>query len=85
MVLMVTLLSLYETQIAKAQTCAAELNSLNICAPFVMRGGGMGSTLPSADCCLVLQSVNHECLCNTIRVAARLPFQCSLPPITCSN
>ncbi|KAL3652374.1 Guanine nucleotide-binding protein alpha-3 subunit [Castilleja foliolosa] len=67
--------------ITQAQdTCTTSLNSLNVCAPFVVPGA---STNPSSDCCGALQAVDHECLCSTMRVAARIPAQCNLPPLTC--
>ncbi|MCD7472951.1 hypothetical protein HAX54_014389 [Datura stramonium] len=62
-------------------TCSASLNNLNVCAPFVVPGTTNPS--PSADCCSALQSLDHECLCNTLRISARLPSQCNLPPISC--
>ncbi|CAK9160980.1 unnamed protein product [Ilex paraguariensis] len=74
---------LVQTQVdeSQAQSCSADLGNLNVCAPFVVPSAN--NTNPSHDCCGALQAVNHECLCNTIRIAARLPAQCNLPPITC--
>ncbi|GFP84774.1 stamen-specific protein fil1 [Phtheirospermum japonicum] len=61
-------------------TCTAALTSLNVCAPFVVPGA---SSNPSNDCCGALQAVDHDCLCSTLRIAARIPAQCNLPPLTC--
>ncbi|KAK6926281.1 Bifunctional inhibitor/plant lipid transfer protein/seed storage helical domain [Dillenia turbinata] len=66
---------------AQVQSCRDHLGNLNVCAPFVVPGGG--SANPGPDCCSSLQAVDHECLCNTLRIAARLPSQCGLPPVTC--
>ncbi|XP_073272150.1 stamen-specific protein FIL1-like [Primulina huaijiensis] len=64
-----------------AQTCSSSLSALNICAPFVMPGAAAAP--PSPDCCNALQTIEHDCLCNTIRIASRMPAQCNLPPLTC--
>ncbi|XP_044506655.1 stamen-specific protein FIL1-like [Mangifera indica] len=72
-----------QTQMATSQSCASELNNLNVCAPFVVPGTNSAS--PSAECCNALQSVDHGCFCNTIRISARLPSQCNLPPLDCAN
>lgn len=61
-------------------SCSTELINLNVCAPYVVPGNGQ----PSADCCNALQSVNHDCLCNTIRIASSLPTACSLPALNCN-
>ncbi|KAL6581550.1 Guanine nucleotide-binding protein alpha-3 subunit [Orobanche minor] len=61
-------------------TCATSLTSLNVCTPFVVAGA---VTSPSSDCCGALQSVDHDCMCNTLRIASRIPAQCNLPPLTC--
>ncbi|KAK2985118.1 hypothetical protein RJ640_022996 [Escallonia rubra] len=66
-----------------SQTCSAGLGNLNVCAPFVVPG--VTNSAPSADCCGALQSVQHDCLCNTLRIAARLPAQCNLPPLACGG
>ncbi|KAK4363132.1 hypothetical protein RND71_018373 [Anisodus tanguticus] len=63
-------------------TCSASLSNLNVCAPFVVPGTANPS--PSADCCSALQSVDHECFCNTLRISARLPSLCNLPPLSCA-
>ncbi|XP_073148583.1 stamen-specific protein FIL1 [Henckelia pumila] len=65
-----------------AQTCSSSLSTLNVCAPFVMPGAAATAT-PSPDCCNALQTIEHDCLCNTIRIASRIPAQCNLPPLTC--
>ncbi|XP_002510828.2 protein MEN-8 [Ricinus communis] len=72
-----------QTQEAQSQTCPSQLNSLNVCAPFVVPGAT--NTNPNAECCSALQSVEHDCLCNTLRIAARLPSQCNLAPVNCGN
>uniref|UniRef100_A0A7N0REI7 Bifunctional inhibitor/plant lipid transfer protein/seed storage helical domain-containing protein n=1 Tax=Kalanchoe fedtschenkoi TaxID=63787 RepID=A0A7N0REI7_KALFE len=78
------LLLLVATQ-ARAQdgtsSCTAELNSLNVCAPFVLPNAGN----PSAECCGALRAVPRDCVCSTIRISARLPSSCSLPPLDCDN
>ncbi|KAL5811147.1 hypothetical protein ACOSQ3_027883 [Xanthoceras sorbifolium] len=76
-------MSAVQTQIASAQSCTAELNNLNVCAPFVVPG--VSENNPTAECCAALQSIEHDCLCNTVRIAARLPAHCNLPPLTCAN
>nr|GEW58750.1 probable methyltransferase PMT15 [Tanacetum cinerariifolium] len=64
------------------QACPYQLGNLNVCAPFVVPGST--ETTPNRDCCLALQAVDHDCLCNTIRVASRLPTQCNFP-LSCGN
>ncbi|XP_057527761.1 protein MEN-8-like [Amaranthus tricolor] len=67
---------------AQAQsTCANQLGSLNVCAPFVLPG--TQNSAPSAECCGALQAVEHGCLCNTFRVASELPSACKLPALSC--
>lgn len=63
--------------------CSNQLNNLNACAPFVVPGAP--NTNPSPDCCGALQAVNHDCLCNTLRIASQLPSQCQLPSPRCGN
>ncbi|XWS50580.1 hypothetical protein CRYUN_Cryun12cG0098900 [Craigia yunnanensis] len=70
-----------QTQTAKAQSCTNELTNLNVCAPFVVPGAT--ETNPSSDCCGAIRSVQHDCLCSTLRIASRLPSQCNLPPLNC--
>ncbi|KAI3808828.1 hypothetical protein L1987_24789 [Smallanthus sonchifolius] len=64
------------------QTCPNQLGNLDVCAPFVLSGST--DLLPSSECCLALQAVDHDCLCSTIRVASRLPTQCNFP-VSCGN
>ncbi|OAY30408.1 hypothetical protein MANES_14G028300v8 [Manihot esculenta] len=70
-----------QTHLSMSQSCPSQLNTLNVCAPFVVPGAH-GS--PSADCCNALQSMQNDCLCNTLAIAARLPSQCHLPPLNCA-
>ncbi|EOY23114.1 FAR1-related sequence 5 isoform 3 [Theobroma cacao] len=70
-----------QSQTAKAQSCPNELNRLNVCAPFVVPG--VPEATPSSDCCAALQSVQHDCLCNTLRIASRLPSRCNIPALSC--
>ncbi|KAA8533761.1 hypothetical protein F0562_031278 [Nyssa sinensis] len=63
-------------------SCSTELGNLNVCAPFVVAGAA--NTNPSPECCGALQAVEHDCICNTLRVAARLPSLCNLSPVTCN-
>nr|XP_043633765.1 stamen-specific protein FIL1-like [Erigeron canadensis] len=63
------------------QTCPNQLGNLNVCAPFVLPGSTNNST-PNSECCSALQTVDLDCLCNTIRIASLLPAQCNLP-VTC--
>ncbi|KAJ9164155.1 hypothetical protein P3X46_023762 [Hevea brasiliensis] len=71
-----------QTYLGESQGCSSQLNTLNVCAPFVLPGS---QNNPSSDCCNALQSVNNDCLCNTLAIAARLPSQCHLPPLNCAN
>ncbi|CAH1438965.1 unnamed protein product [Lactuca virosa] len=64
------------------QTCPNQLANLNVCAPFVVPGST--DLMPNSDCCGAIQSIDRDCLCNTIQVATRLPTQCNLP-VTCGN
>ncbi|XP_021764882.1 protein MEN-8-like [Chenopodium quinoa] len=70
-------------QSTPSSTCASQLGGLNTCAPFVVPG--QANANPSAECCGALQSVNHDCLCNTLRVASQLPASCNLPVLNCSS
>ncbi|GMH28144.1 hypothetical protein Nepgr_029987 [Nepenthes gracilis] len=71
-----------QTTRSSAQSCMSELSNLNVCAPFVLPGA---SGSPSPDCCNALQSVQHDCLCSTLRIASRLPSVCNLPPFSCTR
>ncbi|KAL2556031.1 Uncharacterized protein Fot_00770 [Forsythia ovata] len=66
---------------SQAQTCSNSLANLNVCAPFVVPG--VANTSPTPDCCTALQGLEHDCICNTLRIAARLPAQCNLPSLSC--
>ncbi|WP_375792699.1 hypothetical protein [Yersinia pestis] len=66
---------------AQSDSCTSELSNLNVCAPFVVPGAN--DTTPSSECCGALEAVNRDCLCNTLRIAARLPTQCQLNSLTC--
>ncbi|PIA49594.1 hypothetical protein AQUCO_01300405v1 [Aquilegia coerulea] len=70
-----------QTKTAQSQDCAATLTTLNTCAPYVLPG--QSNVLPSPECCSALQNVEHGCLCNTLRIASRIPAACSLPALTC--
>ncbi|EEF51434.1 protein MEN-8 [Ricinus communis] len=72
-----------QTHLVHSQTCQNQLNSLNVCAPFVVPGAA--NTSPNAECCNALESVQNDCICNTLRIAGRLPSLCNLSPINCGN
>ncbi|KAL5727669.1 Guanine nucleotide-binding protein alpha-3 subunit [Ranunculus cassubicifolius] len=80
LVLIITAMAV-QTMKVSSQECSAQLTTLNTCAPFVVPGAN-GAT-PSSDCCNALQGVNHDCLCNTLRIAAQIPAACNLPALTC--
>lgn len=80
-ILMITLVA--EIKTVRSQNCVAEINSLNVCAPFVVPG--QADNTPSAECCNALQQVNQGCLCSTIRISSRIPVACRLPPLSCGN
>ncbi|KAL8160252.1 hypothetical protein V2J09_001789 [Rumex salicifolius] len=69
-------------QVRSQSSCVSELSNLNVCAPFVVPGNNAN---PNAGCCGALQAVDHDCLCNTMRIIAQLPSKCNVPPVTCSN
>ncbi|XP_022896920.1 stamen-specific protein FIL1-like isoform X1 [Olea europaea var. sylvestris] len=73
----------FQNQMAQSQTqtCSNSLANLNVCAQFVVPGAA--NTSPSPDCCTALQGLEHDCICNTLRIAARLPALCNLPPLSC--
>ncbi|XP_041008044.1 stamen-specific protein FIL1 [Juglans microcarpa x Juglans regia] len=80
-VLMLVVLAV-QTQTAQAQmSCPAELSNLNVCAPYVVPGAA--NVVPSSECCSALQSVQHDCLCSTLRIASQLPAQCNVPAVSC--
>ncbi|KAG9156166.1 hypothetical protein Leryth_015573 [Lithospermum erythrorhizon] len=68
---------------AQAQSCSTSLGNLNVCAPFLFPGAS--NTNPSDQCCSAIQATDHDCLCNFLRVSARLPTQCNLPIPSCSG
>ncbi|KAK9060899.1 hypothetical protein SSX86_018079 [Deinandra increscens subsp. villosa] len=68
---------------AHGQACPNQLGNLNVCAPFVVPGTST-EVVPSSDCCLALQAVDHDCLCSTIRIATTLPTQCNFP-VSCGD
>ncbi|KAK8475298.1 hypothetical protein V6N13_070322 [Hibiscus sabdariffa] len=80
---MVVAAAVLQSQTADAQSCPTELTSLNVSAPFVVPGAAVSN--PSLDCCNALQSVHHDCLCSTLRIASQLPSQCNIPPLTCAS
>ncbi|GMH09012.1 hypothetical protein Nepgr_010852 [Nepenthes gracilis] len=80
--MLIAAVALLQVTRTRAQSCTAELTDLNVCAPFVVPGAN-GS--PTSDCCGALQSVHRDCLCDTLRIASRLPSMCNLPPITCGK
>ncbi|VVB15677.1 unnamed protein product [Arabis nemorensis] len=64
------------------QSCNVHLSGLNSCGEFVVPGAD--KTNPSAECCTALEAVPSECLCNTLRIASRLPSRCNIPTLSCS-
>ncbi|XP_074319655.1 protein MEN-8 [Silene latifolia] len=68
---------------AQAGGCASQLGNLNVCAPYVVPGAV--NTNPSQECCAALSGVNHDCMCNTLRVASQLPSSCNLAALNCGN
>ncbi|MCL7025759.1 hypothetical protein MKW94_016398 [Papaver nudicaule] len=72
-----------EIKSVQSQSCLQDITNLNVCAPFVLPGQGVAS--PSSECCSALQRVDQGCICNTLRIAARIPSACSLPALTCGN
>ncbi|KAL1816414.1 hypothetical protein ACET3Z_018988 [Daucus carota] len=66
---------------AQGSVCSGTLGSLNTCAPYVVPGA---NNSPSPECCAALHSVDHDCYCNTLRIAAQIPTQCNLPPLSCT-
>ncbi|PON50836.1 FHY3/FAR1 family [Parasponia andersonii] len=70
-------------QTAEAQVCSSQLSNLNVCAPFVVPGSA--NPQPSSNCCSALGAVNHDCLCNTLRIASRLPALCNIPALACGT
>ncbi|CAI9775011.1 unnamed protein product [Fraxinus pennsylvanica] len=83
-VLLLLLVAQNHMTLSQAQSsCSSSLANLSVCAPFVVPGAT--NAAPSSDCCGALQSLDHECICNTVRIAARLPSQCNLPSLSCGG
>ncbi|KAJ8752974.1 hypothetical protein K2173_008709 [Erythroxylum novogranatense] len=80
LLLLVTVISV-QSQVGDAQNCSTQLSNLNACSPFLVPGNPNPN--PNADCCNALQAVQHDCICNTIQIANRIPMQCNLPPLRC--
>lgn len=80
LMLVIALMVQSQSSRAQLQSCSSQLQTLNVCAPFVVPGN---NGLPSSECCGALQSVQHDCLCSTLQIASRLPSRCSLPPSSC--
>ncbi|XVF53659.1 hypothetical protein PTKIN_Ptkin05aG0116500 [Pterospermum kingtungense] len=86
LIVLLAVVAAEQSQMAKAQSgqsCTNQLANLNVCAPFVVPGATL--TTPSSECCGALQSVQHDCICSTLRISSQLPSQCNLPPLTCGN
>ncbi|KAI4378135.1 hypothetical protein MLD38_015660 [Melastoma candidum] len=82
-VLIASMVQMQLVEQVRGQSCPSQLTNLNMCAPFVVPGAS--AMTPSNDCCSALQSIQHDCLCNTLRIASRLPALCQLPPLTCGQ
>ncbi|KAK1361045.1 Stamen-specific protein FIL1 [Heracleum sosnowskyi] len=83
-VMIAVLLQISDHQVqAQGAICSGTISDLNVCASFV--GPGATNTNPSADCCATVQSIDHDCYCNTLRIASQIPTQCNLPPLSCSG
>ncbi|CAE6235814.1 unnamed protein product [Arabidopsis arenosa] len=81
-VVMVALVLVVAATVVDGQSCNAQLSGLNVCGEFVVPGADR--TNPSAECCNALEAVPSECLCNTFRIASRLPSRCNIPTLSCS-
>ncbi|KAL5546886.1 hypothetical protein UlMin_006573 [Ulmus minor] len=66
-------------QSSEAQFCTTQQNNLNVCGQFVVPGT---NSRPSTECCSTLRSVDHDCFCNTLPIASRLPSLCDIPPLS---
>ncbi|CAA3001687.1 stamen-specific FIL1-like [Olea europaea subsp. europaea] len=80
---LVLVVQYHMTQSQAQSSCSSSLANLSVCAPFVVPG--TTNAAPSTDCCGALQSLDHDCICNTVRIAARLPSQCNLPSLSCGG
>ncbi|KAF5193667.1 Stamen-specific protein fil1 [Thalictrum thalictroides] len=81
LLLVITAMAAQTMIVQSQQDCATTLTTLNTCGPYVVPG--QSNMLPSPECCSALQNVDHGCLCNTLRIASRIPAACSLPALTC--
>ncbi|XP_043715967.1 protein MEN-8 [Telopea speciosissima] len=79
--LLVVVALVTQAQVARSQNCGNELNSLTVCAPFVLPGSQNSN--PSSECCAAIRGVDQGCYCNTMRIISRLPSQCQQSPMTC--
>ncbi|KAK4280389.1 hypothetical protein QN277_012018 [Acacia crassicarpa] len=61
-------------------SCTNGVSRLTACEPFVVPGN---NSAPSTECCSALGGVNHDCFCNSLRMAYQLPSQCQLPSFNC--
>ncbi|CAA0811724.1 Bifunctional inhibitor/lipid-transfer protein/seed storage 2S albumin superfamily protein [Striga hermonthica] len=84
-VVMLLLIVAHVTKTVAQNTCASSLGNFNVCAPYVVPGLSPNPSPPSPACCGALREVDHDCICNTLRIAARIPALCNLPPLTCAN
>lgn len=79
---MIAVLQISDHQVqAQGANSSGTISDLDVCAPFVVPGAT--NTNPSADCCATLQSIDHDCYCNTLRITAQIPTHCNLPPLSC--
>ncbi|KAI3909482.1 hypothetical protein MKW92_049105 [Papaver armeniacum] len=73
-----------EIKSVRSQSCIQDITNLNACASFFLPG--QADALPTAECCSALQQVDQDCICNTVRIAARIPIACHLPELlSCGN
>ncbi|CAN7066355.1 unnamed protein product [Brassica rapa subsp. trilocularis] len=68
--------------VVDGQSCNTHLSGLNVCGEFVVPGAD--TTNPSAECCNALEAVPSDCICNTFRIASRLPTRCNIPTLSCN-
>ncbi|KAJ6748020.1 PROTEIN YY1 [Salix purpurea] len=61
-----------QTQLSQSQQCTSQLNSLNICAPFVVPGAP--NTNPSSDCCNAIGALQHDSTASAELSRLRLAF-----------
>ncbi|KAI3957227.1 hypothetical protein MKW98_012102 [Papaver atlanticum] len=73
-----------EIKSVRSQSCLQDITNLNACASFFLPG--QADALPTAECCSAVQQVDQNCICNTVRIIARLPSACHLPEFfSCGN